>query len=76
MGTARMKACRDRVAETERVKERKGVRIQRGVGDVPVEYGNEEQMADRHAVAPGEEEKQHKENRMRDVWQKRIGDSK
>ena len=42
-----------------------------------LEPGDEEQKEDRHAVASGEEEKQHEENRMRDVhiWQKRIGDS-
>ena len=32
-----------------------------------MEPGREEQVADRHAVASGEEEKQHEENRMRDV---------
>ena len=32
-----------------------------------VESGNEEQIADRHAVASGEEEKQHEEKRMRDI---------
>ena len=31
-----------------------------------MEPGNEEQMADRHAVASGEDERQHDENRMRD----------
>ena len=31
------------------------------------EPGNEEQMADRHAVASGEENKQHEVNRMRDI---------
>ena len=39
--------------------------------------GSEEQMADRHAVASGEEERQNDENRMRDIHidKKRIGDS-
>ena len=48
-----------------------------GVGDVPVEPGNGEQMADRHAVSSGEEERQHDENRMRDIHigKKWIGDS-
>ena len=32
-----------------------------------MEPGNEEQVADRHAVASVEEEKQHEENIMRDV---------
>ena len=60
------------------MKERKGARAERGAGNVPMEPGNEEQMADRHAVASGEKEKQHEENRMRDVHMggTRIGDSK
>ena len=62
-----MNAYRDRVAESERVKERKRARVEKGAGDVLVELGNEEQMADRHAVASGEEENQHEENRMRDI---------
>ena len=37
---------KDRVAETERVKERKRARVERGAGDVPMELRNEEQMAD------------------------------
>ena len=61
-GKARMNAYKDKVAETERVKERKSARVERGAGDMPVEPRNEEQqMADRHAVASGEEEKQHDE---------------
>ena len=67
MGNARMSAHKDRAAETERVKERKRARVERGAGDVPAEPGNEEQVADRHAVASGEEEKQHEENRKRDI---------
>ena len=51
-----MNANKDGVAETERVKERKRARVERCAGDVPMEPRNEEQMADRHAVAPGEEE--------------------
>ena len=35
--------------------------------DVPVEPGTEEQVADRHAVASGEDERQLDENRMRDI---------
>ena len=66
-GKARMNAYKDRVAETERVKERKRARVERGAGDAPLERGNEEQMGDRHAVASGEDEKQHDENRMKDV---------
>ena len=68
---ASMTAYNDRVAETDRVKERKRALVERGVGDVPVEPGNEEQMADRHAV--GEEEKQHEENRMRDIHNGKRG---
>ena len=38
-----------------------------GAADVPMEPGKDEQMAGRHAVASGEEENQHEENRMRDI---------
>ena len=62
-----MNAYIDRVAETERVKQRKRSRVERSAGDVPMKPGNDEPMADRHAVASGEEEKQHEENRMRDI---------
>ena len=62
-----MNAYRGRAAETERVKERRRARVERGTGDVPMKPGNEEQVADRHAVASGEEEKQHDENRLRDI---------
>ena len=61
MGKARMNACKDRIAETERVKERKRARVEQGAGDVPRVPGHEEQMAD------GEEEKQHDENRLSHV---------
>ena len=54
-----MNAYRHRVAETARVKERERARVERGAGDVPMERGSEEQMADRHAVASGEGEKEH-----------------
>ena len=36
-------------------------------GDVPMEPRNEEQMADVHAGACGEDGRQHDENRMRDT---------
>ena len=54
-GKARMNAYKDRIAETERMKERKRARVERGAGDVPMERGNrdDEQMAVRHADAPG-----------------------
>ena len=54
-----MNACKDSVAETELVKERRRARVERDAGDVPMERGNEEQMADRHAVASGKDERQH-----------------
>ena len=57
--TARMNAYQHRVAETER--------LLKDVQGMPMEPGNEEHIADRHAVACGEEEKQHEENIMRDI---------
>ena len=66
-----MNAYKDRIAETERVKERKRARVERGAGDLPIKPGNrgDEQMAVRHADASGGDitENQHEENRMRDV---------
>ena len=66
-GKARMNAYKDGIAETERVKERKRARIERGAGDVPgvPENRDDEQMAD----ASGGEiwENQHEEDRMRDI---------
>ena len=55
--------------QTERVKERKRARVERGAGDVPVDPGSEEQVADRHADASGGDirENQHEEDRMRDI---------
>ena len=43
-----MDTYKDRIAETERVKERKRARVERGAGDVPVEPGNrdDEQVVD------------------------------
>ena len=54
-GKARMNAYKDRIAETERVKEKKRARVERDAVDVPVEPGNrdDEQMAVRHADASG-----------------------
>ena len=49
------------------MKVRKRARVERGAGDVPMEPGSEEQMSHRHAVASGEDEKQHDENRTRDI---------
>ena len=46
-GKARMNAYKDRIAETELLKERKRARVQKGAGDVPMEPWNrdDEQMA-------------------------------
>ena len=70
-GKARMNAYKDRIAETERVKERKRARVERGAGDVPMEPENrdDEQVAVRHADASGGDirENQHEEDRMRDI---------
>ena len=41
--------------------------MERGAGDAPVEPGDEEQMAARHAVASCEDEKPHGEHRMKDI---------
>ena len=61
-----MNAYKDRIAERERVKERKRARAERGAGDVPMEHGNraDEQVAVRHADASGGDIR---ENRMRDM---------
>ena len=63
-----MDAYSDRVAETERVKERKRARIERGSGHVPIEPRSDEPVEDRHAVASDEDERQHEENKMRDIY--------
>ena len=69
-GKARMNVYKDRIAETERVKERIRARVERGAGDVPgvPENRDDEQMAVRHADASGGDirENQHEEDRMRD----------
>ena len=66
-----MNAYKDRIAETERVKERKRARVERGAGDVPVEPGNrdDEQVAVRHADASGGDirENQHEEDGTRET---------
>ena len=66
-----MNAYKDRIAETERVKERKRARVERGAGDVSMESGNsdDEQVTIRHADASGGDIKknQHEEDRMRDI---------
>ena len=72
-----MNAYTDRVAETERVKERNRARIERGARDVPMEPGNryDEQMAVRHAGASGGDirDNQHEEDMMRYIHVGRRG---
>ena len=72
-----MNAYKDRIAETQRVKERKRARVERGVGDVPMETRNrdDEQVAVRHADASGGciTENQHIEERMRDIQVSKRG---
>ena len=66
-----MNAYKDRIAKTERVKERKRARVERGAGDVPVQLGNrdDEQVAVRQADASGGNirKNQHEVDRMRDI---------
>ena len=66
-----MNSYKDRIAETERVKEWKRARVERGAGDVPMEPGNrdDEQVAVRHADASGGNiiGSQHEEDRMSDI---------
>ena len=70
-GKAKMNASKDRIAETEGVKERKRARVERGAGDVPraLENRDDEQMAVRQADASGGDirQNQHEEDRMRDI---------
>ena len=70
-GKARMNACKGRIADTERVKERKRARVERGAGDVLGVPGNrdDEQMAVRQADASGGDirENQHEDDRMRET---------
>ena len=66
-----MNACKDRIAETERVTEMNRAPVERGAGDVPrvPENRDDEQMAVRHADASGGDirENQHEEDRMGDI---------
>ena len=50
-----MNTYKDRIAETERVEERKRARVERGAGDVPMEPGSraDEQVAVRLVDASG-----------------------
>ena len=58
-GTAKMNTHKDRIPQTER--------LLKEVQGMPMEPGSEEHISDRHAVACGEDEKQHEENIMRDI---------
>ena len=66
-----MNAYKDRIAETQRVKEKRRARVERGARDLPMELGNgsDVQVAVRHADASGGDitENQHEENRTRDI---------
>ena len=81
-GKARMNAYKDRIAETERVKERKRARVERGAGDVPMEPGNrdDEQVAVRYADASGGDIRgkpaRRGQNERHPRWQKRIRGSR
>ena len=70
-GEARIDTCKDRIADTERVREKRRARIERGAVDEPDEPGDkdDEQVAVRHADASGDYiiENQHEEKRMRDI---------
>ena len=70
-GKGRINAYKDRIAETERVKERKRARVERGAEDVPMVPENryDEQVAVRHTDASGGDirENQHEEDRIRDI---------
>ena len=72
-----MNAYKDRIAETERVKERKRARVERGAGDVPMKPGNrdDDHVAVRRADASGGDirENQHEEKRMRDIHDGKKG---
>ena len=63
-----MNAYEDRIAETERVKERKRARVERGARDVPMEPRNrvDEQVGVRHADASGGDIRENPA-RMRDI---------
>ena len=70
-GEGRMDTYKDRIAETERVKERNRARVERGAVEVPVEPRNrdDEQVPVRHADASGGYiiENQHEEKREREI---------
>ena len=73
-----MNAYKDRIAETERVKERNGARVERGAGDVPgvPENRDDEQVSVRQADASGGDIRENPARRGQNArhprWQKRI----
>ena len=77
-----MNAFQDRIAETERVKERKRARVEQGAGDVPREPDNsdDEQMAVRQADASGgdirENPARRRLNERHPRWHKRTRGSR
>ena len=77
-GKARMNAYKDRIAETEQVKERKRARVERGAGDVPMESGK--CGADGGSMCGrtwrGRKTTRREQNERHPLWHKRIGDSK
>ena len=76
-GEARTDTRKDRIAETERVREKKRTRIEPGAVDVPEGSADkdDEQVAVRHADASGGYiiENQHEEKRMRGIQVRRRG---
>ena len=76
-GEARIDTCKDGIAETERAREKRRARIERGAVDLLEEPGNkyDEQVAVRHADASGGYimENQHEEKRMRDIQVSKRG---
>ena len=81
-GEARRETHEDRIAETARVREKRGAQIERGAEDVPMEPWNrdDEQVAVRHADASGGDIRENPARRERTErhpsQQKRIRGSK
>ena len=74
-----MDTCEDRIAETERVREKTRDRIERDTVDVPEESGDkdDEQVAVGHADASGSMDNQHEVKKMRNIQvRKRITGNK
>ena len=81
-GRAGMNAYKDRIAETQRVKERERARVEQGAGDMPMEPRNrdDDQVAVRSANASGGDIREKPARRGQDEryprWQKRIRGSR